>query len=427
MTPRARIISVVAVVLGCALVAALLLSTTDHLTDRNVQGNPDLGTTSEFDGVVSSPVTDFYTPPSPLPKVSPGTILKSETIPEAPKGVKASRIMYMSQNNAGEPLAITAYVATPDKPTQTGYPVVAIAHGTTGLDPQCGMSQAPFTAGTTGFEYWNFLGAQLVQSGMAVVVTDYEGMGAPGTPTYLLRKQGYDVLDSLRAATRFDPTMIDANNLAMIGHSEGAYVTLVGADMANEYAPELSLRGSVSIAPGGVPPVPAAVKAIVADTGTKGGGPRNGYITSLSTSWSATYPDLVPFDSWVTPKGAAEVPEYAKQCQGQVVQTMTAPFTDYFRKDLPPELIEVAAMNQPITRKAAVPLLMLQGMKDTGIVPQVTKGMFQLECAYGSTAKYQQFQNDTHRSSVFASAETYTDWLWDRFTDKPAPSNCQGM
>lgn len=427
MTPRARIISVVAVVLGCALVAALLLSTADRLTDRNVQGNPALGLTPEFDGTVSSPVTDFYTPPSPLPDVSAGSILKSEPIPDAPTGVKAFRIMYMSKNNAGDPLPITAYMAMPDKPTQTGYPVVAIAHGTTGLDPQCGMSEAPFTKGTTGFEYWNFLGAQLVQSGMAIVVTDYEGMGAPGTPTYLLRKQGYDVLDSLRAATRFDPALIDANNLAMIGHSEGAYVTLVGADMANEYAPELSLRGAVSIAPGGVPPVPAAVKAIVASTGSEGGGPRNGYITYLSSSWSATYPDLLPFDSWVTPKGAAEVPQYAKQCQGQVVQTMTAPFTDYFRKDLPPEVIEVAAMNQPITRKAAVPVLMLQGMKDKGIVPQVTKGMFQLSCSYGSTVEYQQYKDDTHRSSVFASAETFTNWIQDRFANKPAPSNCQGM
>ncbi len=427
MTPRARIVSVVAVVLGCALVAALLFATTDHLTDRNVPGNPALGLTSEYDGVVSSPVTDFYTPPSPLPHVAPGAILKQEAIDGAPKGVRASRIMYMSQNNAGEPLAITAYIAMPDRPTTTGYPVVAIAHGTTGLDPQCGMSEAPFTPGTTGFEYWNFLGAQLVQSGMAVVVTDYEGMGAPGTPTYLLRKQGYDVLDSLRAATKFDPSVIDANNLAMIGHSEGAYVTLVGADMANEYAPELSLRGSVSIAPGGVPPVPAAVKAIVADTGSKDGGPRNGYITYLSSSWSATYPNLLPFSSWVTPMGQAQVPNYAKQCQGQVVQQMKAPFTDYFRQDLPPELIQVAAENQPITRKSPVPVLLLQGMKDTGIVPQVTKGMFQLECAYGSTAEYQQFKNDTHRSSVFASAQTYTDWLRDRFANKPAPSNCQGM
>ena len=40
MTPRARIVSVVAVVLGCALIAALLLATTDQLTDRNVPGNP---------------------------------------------------------------------------------------------------------------------------------------------------------------------------------------------------------------------------------------------------------------------------------------------------------------------------------------------------------------------------------------------------
>ena len=427
MFARGRVITVVLTVIGVALALTLLSLTAWHPVKHDVAGNTSLGITSEFDGTVRSPVSDFYNPPPGWGDVADGSVLKSEPISDAPPGVRAWRLMYASRDNNNQPVAITAYYAEPDRDTLTGFPLVGLAHGTTGLVPECGMSQAPFTPGTTGYEYWNFLGRQMVANGYAIVVTDYEGMGAPGTPTYLLRKQGYDMLDSLRAALRFRPQTIDGSNLGMIGHSEGGFVVLAASDMLTSYAPELMVRGAVSIAPGGVPPIPFGINALVASTGSGGAGPRNGYVSYLATSWSASYPDILSPDSFFTPVGAQEIPIAAQQCQGEIVQTLDQPITTYFKSDLPLSIITVAAQNQPITQRTGVPTLFIQGALDTGIVPQVTRAFANQMCAYGSEVDYRQLPGDTHRSSVFSSVPDWTDWLDDRFAGESMTSVCKGL
>lgn len=427
MTRRTRVVAVLSVLCATALAIGLLAWTSWQPVVPDIPGNAALGQTSEFDGTTPSPVSDFYTPPSPLPKVADGTLLKSEPIADAPPGVRAWRLMYASRNVHNEPIAITGYYAEPDRQTLTGFPLVALAHGTTGLSPQCGMSEAPFTEGTTGWEYWNFLGRQLVDNGYATVVTDYEGMGAPGTPTYLLRKQGYDLLDAVRAALRFHPQTINATQVGLIGHSEGAYVVLAASDMLTSYAPELMIRGTVSIAPGLVPPIPFAANSLVASTGASGAGPRNGYVTYLATSWSATYPDRLPASGWYTEAGATEIPAASTLCQGQVVQKLDQPMTYYFTTKIPKEVIAVAAENNPVTRRTQVPTLMIQGQLDKGIVPQLTKALAIQMCHYGSTVDYRQLEGDTHRSSVFTSVPLWTDWFNARFAGDPAPSTCKEL
>ena len=119
----------------------------------------------------------------------------------------------------GDPIAISAlYVEPTTAPTEGNrFPLVAFAHGTTGVGRECGISQAPFTDETPGNEYWRTLIGPMVDAGFAVVATDYEGMGAPGNYTYLLRKQSYDVLDSMRAALFFRPQRLDSLNLGGAG------------------------------------------------------------------------------------------------------------------------------------------------------------------------------------------------------------------
>ena len=429
MSTKQRAVATVSLLAAAALAFVLLVSSSWQPVQDDIVGNPALGQTSEFDGTVRSPVSAFYDAPAPgdYEDLAAGSVIRSEPIDDSPEGVRAWRIMYVSADNDGNAIPITAYYAEPDRETLTGFPLLGLAHGTTGLVPECGMSQAPFTAGTTGFEYWEFLGRQIVANGWAVVVTDYEGMGAPGNPTYLLRKQGYDVLDSLRAAVRFRPQTVDATNVGIIGHSEGAYAALAAGDMWTAYAPDVMLRGVVSIAPGGVPPLPFALNALSSASGAGGAGPRNGYVTYLSTSWAATYPELLSPDAFFTDEGAQIIPEAAKLCQGEVVAELTEPFTNYFRADLPKEIVTVAAMNTPITRRSEAPTLMLQGQKDTGIVPQITRGFANLMCSYGSTTEYRQFATDTHRSSVFTSVPDWTDWFADRFAGLPAGSTCKGL
>ena len=412
-----------------AILVGALLAATAWKPLQATPGDPTAGSQAPYDGTLAIEPTAFYDPPSPLPDVAPGTLLRSEEIKEVPEGVQAWRILYMSKDNQGKPIAISGYYAEPTRPPATGnrFPLIALAHGTTGVGRKCGMSQGPFTEKSPGNEYWLFLGESIVDAGYAIVATDYEGMGAPGNTPYLLRKQAFDVLDSLRAAIHLGTGYIDTANLGMIGHSEGGYVALTAADQAAEYAPELNLRGSVVLAPGVLPPLPAAVATLTGQTADEKASPRSGYITTLSQSWLRNYPELTTPEQWYTDVGMDAVPQAAELCQGAMVDLLSDTFGTYFRTDLPLNVVKIAALNPPLLNKSEVPLLIHQGLQDTGVVPPATRGLAAEACRLGDIVEYQEFPDDVHRSVQFTGRTAYMDWFADRFAGEPAPNQCREL
>ena len=64
-------------------------------------------------------------------------------------------------------------------PPAGGWPVVSLAHGTTGVEPGCGPATEPSLGG-----YLPTVRAFL-EEGYAVAFTDYEGLGRPGIHPYL--------------------------------------------------------------------------------------------------------------------------------------------------------------------------------------------------------------------------------------------------
>ncbi|WP_406230080.1 lipase family protein [Nocardia sp. NBC_01009] len=88
---------------------------------------------------------------------------------------------------------------------------------------------------------------QLLSSGYAVVMTDYQGprMAYAHGPT-----QGREVLDGLRAALAFPSAGLAGSPTAMIGYSGGAIATVWAAQMQPTYAPELRMLGAAA---GGTP------------------------------------------------------------------------------------------------------------------------------------------------------------------------------
>ena len=81
---------------------------------------------------------------------------------------------YLMRGVNGSETQATALVFKPKGPMPAGgWPIVAWAHGTTGVADQC----APSQQGLGGNE---FLIAKLLVAGYAVVAPDYEGLGEPG-------------------------------------------------------------------------------------------------------------------------------------------------------------------------------------------------------------------------------------------------------
>ncbi|MCB0916260.1 MAG: alpha/beta fold hydrolase [Actinobacteria bacterium] len=428
MRPQNKVVALVVVTIITALAAVWLNLTSASPEVALAGGNTDAATEPPFDASEGVAPTAFYDPPDPLPDQPPGTVLRAEEISDAPEGAAAWRLLYLSVDNAGNPIAISGLYVEPTTPPAEGnrFPLVGFAHGTTGVGRECGMSQAPFEDKTPGNEYWRTLIGPMVAAGNAVFATDYEGMGAPGNYTYLLRKQAFDVLDGMRAALFFRPQTLDALNLAVLGHSEGGYVALATADQAADYAPELAIKGAVSQAPGGIPPIPAALNALLGSTGDSGPTPRSGYVTDLSQSWIQTYPDISSPEDWYTEVGATEIPAAAELCQGAQLAALDQPFHTYFNRSVPVELSRIPAMEQPMYNTSAIPILIQQGSEDTSVVPQVSRAMAVQGCALGNLVDYQEFPNDVHRSVQYTSRTQYLEWLAARFTGQPVDDSCRG-
>ncbi len=68
-------------------------------------------------------------------------------IADPPPGITAYRFLYVSQTQSDKNNIVSALFAVRSAPAggPNGRPLLAVAHGTTGNAPGCGVSQAPFT------------------------------------------------------------------------------------------------------------------------------------------------------------------------------------------------------------------------------------------------------------------------------------------
>ena len=123
----------------------------------------------------------------------------------ASKGV---RVLYTSTDGVGgkTPIAASGAVYMPKgSAREGGWPIIAWAHGTTGVADVCAPSWAPRSTRDT-----EYLNAWLAQ-GYAVVAADYQGLGTPGGhPWMSVRSEGWSVLDSVRAALGAFPELANA-------------------------------------------------------------------------------------------------------------------------------------------------------------------------------------------------------------------------
>jgi hypothetical protein len=90
-------------------------------------------------------------------------------------------------------------------------------------------------------------------------------------------------------------------------------------------------------------------------------------------------------------------------------------------------VVKIAALNPPLLNKSEVPLLIQQGLQDTGVVPPATRGLAAEACRLGDIVEYQEFPDDVHRSVQFTGRTAYMDWFADRFAGEPAPNQCREL
>ncbi|WEV79678.1 lipase [Janibacter cremeus] len=212
---------------------------------------------------------EFYEPPAQIPS-TPGTVIRTEPAPFLldPLGlsssvVTATRVMYSSTDADGVPIAVTGTVFVPrtDYVGASDRPLISYTAGTQGIADRC----APSRQMEELVEYEGLGIARTVGRGYAVAMTDYQGMGTPGTHTYMARAaQGHASLDMARAAQSLQGDDVDADNpVGLMGYSQGGGAAAAAAELASSYAPELDIRGSAI----GAPPADLATVGANIDSG----------------------------------------------------------------------------------------------------------------------------------------------------------------
>lgn len=219
--------------------------------------------------VVSRGVTipDFYNPPTELPAAN-GAVVRHEPLPLGlslpgldgrPLPGTATRLMYRSTDSAGQPVAVTgAYIEPSAAWKGSGpRPLVALASGTMGQGDQCAPSlalQNPLTLNgeTVSVGYEILAVYRLLSAGVAVVVTDYAGLGTTDRlHTYVNRlDEGHALLDAVRAAHALPGTSLTpASRTGLYGYSQGGGASGAAAELQPSYAPDVKLAGTYVGAP----------------------------------------------------------------------------------------------------------------------------------------------------------------------------------
>jgi pimeloyl-ACP methyl ester carboxylesterase len=364
------------------------------------------------------PLTGFYEPPKPLPRAAPGTLIRYEAFTgyDLPAGAAAVRILYHSRSLNGADVAVSGVVLIPaGTPPPGGWPVIAWAHGTTGVARMCAPSLMKDVAyGEEGL-------MPMVAAGFAVVATDYAGLGAPGSHAYLNKiPQASDVIYSIPAARQAVRTL--GPKWVAIGHSEGGIAVWGVAEREAHlrdptYAGGISVAGYMDFESWGsdeitTDPETAFYWALEA-FGIKASYPSFDIARMLTPAALGRYPD-------VTTQGCYDYGHAVFQALGRVIPAradwaQAAEARNYLRDSQSGE--------KPIQG----PLLVVAGDDDRTVAIDSVVASVKSACAGGLAIEFRRRAGLDHDPLMEQTTPELLDWARERLAGKPWSGNCDAL
>jgi hypothetical protein len=362
----------------------------------------------------------FYTPPNPIPDVTPGTILRSRPVVVRGLGlpipVRTYEVLYRSTDTQGRPDAVSGTVGVlADGRSDVARPLVVYDIGTHGLGPTC----APSYLLRLGMDPEEPLMAAAIARGYAVMVTDYEGLGTPGPHTYTSGPTtGHAVLDGARAALHLpDLGLSPKAKTAIWGYSEGGFASDWAAELAASYAPDVNLVGTAA---GGVPANLEHVARML--DGTYG----SGLLLAAAVGLNRAYPQL-KLDQIFNAAGKAAAADIASQCVEQFAAKYAfKKLADYSNVPDPLGLPQVRAVldaNMLGRRIPSAPMHIYHATSDELLPLADVQGLVADYCRRGLAVDYHEYPGE-HLFVAGSGAFDALDWIAARFNGVPAPSTC---
>jgi uncharacterized membrane protein HdeD (DUF308 family) len=384
-----------------ALIVALLLASVSGLIHRGAPG-----------------VDAFYDAPESLP-VEPGRLLRSEEFIRAlPGGTEALRILYTTTAPNGEIGTASALVLWSDSLPDGEHPVLAWAHGTTGVARKCAPSALddPFSSGAMpALDI-------AIDRNWVIVATDYYGLGAEGTHPYLVgTPAAHSVLDAVRAARQLQEVAL-SDQTVVWGHSQGGGAALWTGVEASAYAPDVPIAGVAALAPAS--DLPAMAGGL---TTNPGGALMSTYLVS---GYSSVYDD-VRAEDYYRSSALPIIEEVADRCLAEPAVLVSVgqillddPFLDQPLTDGP--LMARLEENVP-DDVTGIPTFIAQGLSDDLVLPEAQATFAERMCEDGQVIDYREYIGRDHVGVIADDSPMVPDllaWTDARFAGETAPEQC---
>jgi pimeloyl-ACP methyl ester carboxylesterase len=322
-----------------------------------------------------------------------------------------------------------AFFVPPGPAPANGWPVISLAHGTTGIGHNCGPSRQPDLMG-----YGPMIESFLADK-YAVAVTDYEGLGESGSHPYLEpRTSAFNTIDAVRAMREIAPA-VSARWVA-VGYSQGGQAAWAADELNSYYGNGLQLQGSLALAPS----VNSTGAADLVRSGSLTDEQRASFPMALVGG--ARYNPNLDADAFLH-GGADYFRQQLSYCEpekqstgGQIGTPAPLPWRTVVNRlrdanDVKPSSPQDVAVLRDALRRVALPqrpldkpMLVINGDSDAVVLPEWVRFAISGSCALGGQIEHVQIPNTTHYDVVTNSAQMTQRWIADRFAGTPAPSNC---
>lgn len=306
-------------------------------------------------------------------------------------------------------------------PPVDGWPVVSLAHGTTGIGNNCGPAQEQHLLG-----YQPIVESLLVR-GFAVALSDFEGLGMEGSHPYLEpRSAAFNIIDAVRALQSISPNV--STRWVAAGYSQGGQAVWAANELNSFYGSGLQLQGSVAIAPAAN--VTGVVDLIWSRSLTD---EQAAFLPMLTTGLLRYDPDLdehaflpaVPDPEWLTcrasdgsPVNSGPLPTRA--FAGRESRPEGRHDSAALREGLRVTLRRVALPQRPLGQ----PMLVITGERDPLILPVWVESAVAQSCVLGGRIEYLEVPDADHRDILWKRSDVVMRWIAERFAGQSAPSNC---
>lgn len=344
---------------------------------------------------------------------APGDIVAAELI-DAP-GYFYARVWlieYLSTDAHGAPITVSGTVIVPHGEYAGPRPIIGYAPGTHGMGDQCAASRHL----EAGDENEGGLIHQYAKEGFAVAVTDYQGLGTPGDHTYMVAQAaGHAQLDVVRAAQRLpDAGLPQDGPIGLAGYSQGGHATSWSAQLADDYAPELSVLGAAS---GGTP----AHLRQVADANQ--GKENFGFVLAAGIGMDAAYPEL-DLESYLNDAGREGVDTLRNSCDfSPYAYDELSDYTTTNPLETPQWQAVLDAQNVGAEPPTA-PVLLYHSTGDEIIPYDGATTLRQQWCDQGANVTFETYELLGHAATAAVASPSVTSWMADRLAGEPTAGNC---